>query len=67
MDGLVQDCSNSGALTMELLQSCAKPSKCIYEKNIVFNSDFTEIGSFESHWQYISIVLGDGLASHYMN
>ena len=25
-DGLVQDCSNSSALTMELLQSCAEPS-----------------------------------------
>ena len=25
-DGLVQDCSNSGALAMELLQSCSKPS-----------------------------------------
>ena len=25
-DGLVQDCSNSSALAMELLQSCAKPS-----------------------------------------
>ena len=26
VDGLVQDCSNSSALAMELLQSCAKPS-----------------------------------------
>ena len=25
IDGLVQDCSNSSALAMELLQSCAKP------------------------------------------
>ena len=25
-DGLVQDCSNSSALAMEVLQSCAKPS-----------------------------------------
>ena len=25
---LVQDCSNSSALAMELLQSCTKPSKC---------------------------------------
>ena len=25
MDGLVQDCSNSSALAMELLQSCTKP------------------------------------------
>ena len=26
IDGLVQDCSNSSALAMELLQSCIKPS-----------------------------------------
>ena len=28
IDGLVQDCSNSSALAMELLQSCTKPWKC---------------------------------------
>ena len=26
IDGLVQDCSNSSALAMKLLQSCTKPS-----------------------------------------
>ena len=26
VDGVVQDCSNSSALAMELLQSCTKPS-----------------------------------------
>ena len=26
-DGLMQECSNSSALAMELLQSCTKPSK----------------------------------------
>ena len=34
IDGFVQDCSNSGALAMELLQSCTKPS--IY-KTIIFS------------------------------
>ena len=29
IDGLAQDCSNSSALAMELLQSCAKPSTCM--------------------------------------
>ena len=29
IDGLAQDCSNSIALTMELLQSCAKPAICL--------------------------------------
>ena len=28
INGLVQDCSNSSALTMELLQSCTKPLRC---------------------------------------
>ena len=28
IDGLVQDCSNSSALAVELLQSCTKPSIC---------------------------------------
>ena len=28
IDSLVQDCSSSSALAMELLQSCAKPSIC---------------------------------------
>ena len=30
IDGLAQDCSNSSALSMELLQSCAKPSISSY-------------------------------------
>ena len=29
IDGLAQDCSNSSALAMELLQSCTKPSICV--------------------------------------
>ena len=29
IDGLVQDCSNSGALAVELLQSCTKLSTCL--------------------------------------
>ena len=32
IDGLAQDCSNSSALAMELLQSCAKPS--IYDTSV---------------------------------
>ena len=28
-DDLVQDCSNSSALAMELLQSCVEPSFCL--------------------------------------
>ena len=30
IDGLVQDCSNSSALAMELLPSCTKPSIYAY-------------------------------------
>ena len=31
-DGLVQDCNNSSALAMELLQSCTKPLNCHFKK-----------------------------------
>ena len=37
IDGLVQDCSNSSALAMELLQSCTKPSIC--DKTVNFTVD----------------------------
>ena len=50
--GLVQDCSNSSALAMELLQSCTKPSiwslntsKCTEEKNLsccILSTSLTE-------------------------
>ena len=34
-DGSAQDCSNSSALAMELLQSCTEPSICVelYDKD----------------------------------
>ena len=31
IDGIVQDCSNSSALAMALLQSCSKSSICIVQ------------------------------------
>ena len=34
-DGLVQDCSNSSALAMELLQSCTKPSILLTLKTFI--------------------------------
>ena len=37
INGLVQDCSNSSALTMELLQSCAKPSILCVIKSVTYN------------------------------
>ena len=35
IDGLVQDCSNSIANAMELLQSCTKPSICAIYVRII--------------------------------
>ena len=32
IDGLVQDCSNSIANALELLQSCTKPSTCFSDQ-----------------------------------
>ena len=39
IDGLAQDCSNSIANALELLQSCAKPSIClalIYDRSELY-------------------------------
>ena len=35
VDGLVQDCGNSSALAMELLQSCTKPLMYCYRKPVL--------------------------------
>ena len=35
IDGLVQDCSSSSALAMELLKSCTKPSICASERVLI--------------------------------
>ena len=43
IDGLAQDCSNSSGLAMELLQSCTKPSICLYSYCSV--NDFMSIRS----------------------
>ena len=47
IDGLVQDCSNSSALAMELLQACTKPSLYIYiHRYILINATQTLITAF---------------------
>ena len=38
INGLVQDCSNSSALAMELLQSCTKPSIYVWMNQIIIGS-----------------------------
>ena len=35
IEGLVQDCSISSALAMDLLQSCIEPSICSFKKNCI--------------------------------
>ena len=42
IDGLVQDCSNSNANALELLQSCTKPSICSCK--VLANGLFRNIG-----------------------
>ena len=44
IDGLVQDCSNSSALAMELLQSCTKPSISLLEF-------FAKLGNVVQIWR----------------
>ena len=49
-DGLVQECSYSNALAMELLQSCIKPSICV----LVF-------GILEPKAQYSGVPINSGV------
>ena len=37
IDGLVQDCSNSSANALELLQSCTKPSKLCHHAGYIYS------------------------------
>ena len=53
IDGLVQDCSNSSALAMELLQSCTKPLKLSLD---IHPSVTSSVAQFKTavipvHWQ----------------
>ena len=66
IDGLVQDCSNSIANALELLQSCTKPS--IYD--FCLHGCFLFVGAF-FHWSlvmpYVHLVITDCSApSHYL-
>ena len=49
IDGLVQDCSNSIALAMELLQSCTEPS--IYGIKLI--SDAISSINFREKWTWL--------------
>ena len=46
-DGLEQDCSNSSALAMELLQSCAKPSICTF--SLIYFSHCFQVALMHIH------------------
>ena len=39
VDGLVQDCGNSSALAIKLLQSCTKQSMYCYRKSVLTSWD----------------------------
>ena len=58
IDGLVQSCSNSSALAMELLQYCAQPSICewnlmniwdVIEKFVSKNKDHISFSNYLTH------------------
>ena len=59
-NGLVQDCSNSIALAMELLQSCAEPSICAQQKVEIpqFNSKMTTLTHYGVTMSYGDICMG---------
>ena len=50
IDDLEQDCSNSSALAMELLQFCIKPSKCPCQKK--FDRGCSEYRKYRSNMLY---------------
>ena len=58
IDGLVQDCSISSALAMEILQSCTKPLiwiTCMYELTTLYDliiNCWRPIIFFTIYWQY---------------
>ena len=59
VDGLVQDCRNSSALAMELLQSWTKPSMYCYPKPVLASwDDKYTVGSGTIHagvlWKYVA-------------
>ena len=51
IDGLVQDCSNSNALAMKLLQSCTKPSIYNIAKGYMFDGSVTF--KIELNWYWL--------------
>ena len=51
IDGLVQDCSISSALAMEILQSCTKPLTCLCPEYILCLNTFSaNEGRRYTHW-----------------
>ena len=53
-EGLVQDCSNSSAVAMELLQSCTKPS--IWCGQVIFSKILT----IDIHAQLVRVAIYEG-------
>ena len=52
VNGLVQDCSNSIANALELLQSCTKPSMCYQTILLVFLVLYCITWTFIYHWKW---------------
>ena len=63
VDGSVQDCSNSSALAMELLQSCTKPSNFVMSLASPNICHF-QYGILTSHWNHQFTSLTWKLFSH---
>ena len=69
IDGLVQDCSNSSALAMELLQSCTKPSiySIVYRKIFHYSNQAVPLPLCivnEAGWNYMEFPGADSFM-HY--
>ena len=76
-DGLVQDCSNSSALAMELLQSCTKPLRLWFQqhfllwRHLMFNRIYVWYYSTGTLWTHSTLStpreLTDGLMQDWSN
>ena len=55
VDGLVQNCSNSAANALELLQSCTEPSKWMFTRRLCWNDhDVQILHLYSTVWKYDS-------------
>ena len=64
IDGLVQDCSISSALAMEILQSCTKPSTIALDRCWPLIKDWAACTIMQGHTQALAGQFADFFVNH---